>query len=157
MLQAGEVQDAFGALLLFTTNLVAILLVGAVVFVLTGVVPVAQIFQNQRWVRTAITLIGSLALLVIGVLGISGDRIAAEGFQRDEARAAVDSWLGDTDLAVFDLDVEPSEVVVTLAGPDRPPPVDDLGRKLETTLDRAVDVRVRWVPEERFTYEVPDR
>ena len=156
MIQAGELDDAVGALLLFVTNLVATLLVGAVVFVFTGVVPIGQILHNRRWIRTTLTLVGSLALIVVATLGVISDRITAEAFLRGEAEAAIEAWIGDGELSVFDLAVGTSEVVMTVVGPDRPPAVDDLGPQMEAALDRGVDVVVNWVPQEAFSYTVDD-
>jgi uncharacterized hydrophobic protein (TIGR00271 family) len=42
-----------GALLLFTTNALAIVIMGGVTFVLTGVTPLRQVAENQQRVRTA--------------------------------------------------------------------------------------------------------
>lgn len=46
MISEGDWSAAGGATLLFVTNMVAILLVGALVFVIEGVVPVVQLSRN---------------------------------------------------------------------------------------------------------------
>lgn len=71
MLADSEFDAAFGSSLLFTTNMLAILLAGAVTFVVTGIVPIMQIMQNRRQVQSSLTLVGTLAVLVVGVLAVS--------------------------------------------------------------------------------------
>jgi len=52
-----------GALLLFATNMVAILIVGGITFVFTGVTPLARITENQHRVRTAVVMTCTVAVL----------------------------------------------------------------------------------------------
>lgn len=153
MLEAGQMSEAFGALMLFTTNMVAILLVGAGVFLLTGVVPVAKLATERVWIRNATTLIGILAIVVIVVLGSTSETIRAEAFDRDNATIVVDRWIGDQSLIVFSLAVSPDEVEVVLTGADRPSNVDELDAALDRELNRNVTTTVRWVPEERFVVD----
>ena len=150
MLEAGRLEDSLGALLLFTTNLVAILLVGAVVFLLTGVVPVRLLIEQKDRVRTSATLIGVLGVLVVVVLGTTGERIRAEAFDRDDVERTVQEWVGNRSLNVFSVDVGVSEIEVIVVGDEGPGSVDDLDARLEADLGRQVDVVVRWVVEERF-------
>jgi uncharacterized hydrophobic protein (TIGR00271 family) len=157
MIGEGEGEAAVGASLLFTTNLVAILLTGAVVFVLTGVAPLSQLFQNRKWIRTSLGLVAALALVILAVLALSGDRILTESFDRTEAQEAVDAWLGsDSDLKSFEVIVGRSGVSVIVVGPNEPPSIDELGALLESGLGRSVDVTVNWIPEEQFVLEAED-
>jgi uncharacterized hydrophobic protein (TIGR00271 family) len=157
MIGQGEGRAAVGASLLFTTNLVAILLTGAVVFVLTGVAPLSQLFQNRTWIRTSLGLVAALALVILAVLALSGDRILSESFDRTEAQEAVDAWLGpDSELEPFEVIVGRSGVAVVVVGPNEPPPIDELGALMESGLGRSVDVTVNWVPEQQFVFEAED-
>jgi uncharacterized membrane protein len=157
MIGQGEGRAAVGASLLFTTNLVAILLTGAVVFVLTGVAPLSQLFQNRTWIRTSLGLIAALGLVILAVLALSGDRILTESFDRTEAQEAVDAWLGpDSELEPFEVIVGRSGVAVVVVGPNEPPPIDELGALMESGLGRSVDVTVNWVPEQQFVFEAED-
>jgi len=157
MIEAREGDAAVGAWLLFITNLVGILLTGAVVFVLTGVAPLSQLFQNRKWIKTSLGLVAALGFVVVAALALSGQRIAAESFSRTEAQEAVEEWLGpDSSLDPFEVVVSPSEVTVIVVGPDEPPPMDDLGALMESALGESVDVTVNWVPEQQFLYEAED-
>ena len=75
MISQADWISAIGALLLFTTNLVAILLVGGFVFVMTGVVPLFQISSNTDRIKKTLGMVAILALLIVAVLGVSTDQI----------------------------------------------------------------------------------
>ncbi|MDJ0497429.1 MAG: DUF389 domain-containing protein [Acidimicrobiia bacterium] len=150
MLEARQFSEAFGALMLFTTNMVAILLVGALVFLLTGVVPVAKLVSERVWIRNTTTLIGILAIVVLVVLGSTSERIRAQSFDRDNVAEVVDSWIGDRSLNLVSYTVAPDQVELVLVGGDRPDDTEDLDAALDTELQRNVTTVVRWVPEERF-------
>lgn len=152
MLEAGQ-AEAIGALLLFTTNLVAILLVGAIVFVLTGVVPVRQLVSKSERVRSSAALIGTLAVIVIVVLGTTGERIRAQAYDQDDVEGVVETWIGDRSLSLFSVDVAQQEVELVVVGVDRPGTPEDLAVALEGELGRDLRVVVRWVPEERLEYD----
>ncbi|MCP4303704.1 MAG: DUF389 domain-containing protein [bacterium] len=153
MLEAGQPSETLGALLLFTTNLVAILLVGAVVFLLTGVVPIAKLISEREWIRNTTTLIGILAIAVIVVLGSTSEQIQAQVFDRNNVEMVVNEWIIDQELDLFSLDVSPDEVELVLVGASRPSSLDELGLQIERELGRDVVLTVRWVPEERFVID----
>ncbi len=150
MLESGNGADALGAMLLFTTNLVAILLVGAGVFVLTGVVPVHRLLSERDRVRNSAVLIGILAVAVVAVLGSTGDRIRTQAYDQDEVQQAVSAWIGDRALELFSVDIERADVEIVVVGEEAPGPVDELAAALEAELGRELVVLVRWVPEQQF-------
>jgi uncharacterized hydrophobic protein (TIGR00271 family) len=153
MLEAGEADKAFGALMLFTTNMVAILLVGAFVFLLTGVVPIAKLVAEREWIRTTVTLIGILAIGVIVVLGTTGERIRAQAFDRDNVEDVIDDWIDGRPLELLSFDVGRSDVEIVVVGAERPNDVEDLATDLESELGRDLVVTLRWVPEEQFVID----
>ncbi len=153
MIQAGLTEEAVGALLLFTTNMVAILLVGAGVFVLTGVVPVRQLIQEREWIRNAAALIAVLAIIVIVVLGTTSEELRAQAFDRGEVEAELAEWIGTRALEVVSFQVGADDVEVVVVGEDEPAPVEDLARGLESELGRDLVLTVRWVPERRFVVD----
>jgi uncharacterized membrane protein len=153
MIEGGHWSEAIGALMLFTTNAVAILLVGAVVFLLTGVVPIRQIIAERGWVRNTITLIGILGVVVLVVLGSASRQLSVDAFDRDNVERAVAEWVGDQDLTVSSIDVAVGEVEVVVVGADPPADVEQLAELIESDLGRDVELTVRWVPEERFVVD----
>lgn len=152
MISQNDWSEALGAILLFTTNLVAILLVGALVFVLTGVVPMFQLTQNRKRVRLSLGMASILALIVIAVLGVSTESFNAEIAGTNSAKQVVDQWLEGTEMTPISVIAGSSEVVVVVTGPDEPPPVEELASSLEEELGKPVDVKINWIP--RTTYEL---
>ena len=148
--------EAIGALLLFTTNLVAILLVGALVFVMTGVVPLFQISHNSKAIKLSLGMVAALAIAVIAILGVSSETFQAEIAGTKAAEEAIDQWIGDTDLEIISTRVTPNELRVTVAGPEPPPPGQELADEMESVSGREVDVVVLWVPRSVFEYDNPE-
>ncbi len=153
MISQADWLAASGALLLFTTNLVAILLVGGAVFVLTGVVPVLRLFENASWVKRSLGMVALLAIAVIAILGATADNFRSQTAGLAVAEGVVAEWLGDSDLRVIGSDYVGGEFFFTLEGSEEPPPVGDLATGIEEELGRAVGVSVKWVPTTTFRYE----
>ncbi|MEO6653340.1 MAG: DUF389 domain-containing protein [Ilumatobacteraceae bacterium] len=147
----GDWRQASGTLLLFLTNLVAIILAGGAVFLLTGVVPLRRFAENQRRVRTSLGAIAALAVVVVGGLVLNGRQIAADAFDVDQARAVVDQWLGDdTAFTVTSVVVTDGDVAVVLTGPGDPPSADRLVGDLADRLGSAVQLDLQWIPRRRM-------
>jgi uncharacterized hydrophobic protein (TIGR00271 family) len=153
LISDGDYSDALGAFLLFSTNMVAILLAGAVTFVLTGVAPIGQIAANRRRVQSSLTLVATLAILIVAVLALTSEHLQAEAFSRTEVTSATEAWLDNTDLALVETTITGSSVALVVAGAQQPPPVEELGRTLDGILGDAVEVTVTWVPSQEFVYE----
>lgn len=152
-LALGRPDLSVGALLLYLTNLTAIILIGAVVFILTGFAPRAQIIQAERRIMVGI-VIASVAVLVVAVpLGLHTYGEIRD--QRDDkvAQEVVDDWLDNTNLQASQINVSRPEgllagdeerITVDVAGPKQPPAVGPLARKMERELGNPVEVKVRW-------------
>jgi uncharacterized hydrophobic protein (TIGR00271 family) len=156
MIEGGRWSEAIGAFMLFITNAVAILLVGALVFLLTGVVPVRLIMAERGWVRNVVTLIGIMGMVVLVVLGSASRQLSADAFDRDNVERAVAVWMSGQDLAVSSIDVGVDDVEVVVVGPDPPTDTERLATLVEAELDRDVELTVRWVQEERFVVDDRD-
>ncbi len=149
-LHAERWEQVRGTTLLFLTNLVAIVLVGAIVFVLTGIAPRKRLAESQMRVRTAGAALVVLAVLVMGALLLNGRQIASDALASDNARAAIVDWLGDdTTFSIVELDVSDDTVAVTLAGTGSPPSANLLARNLQRDLGRDVTLDLQWIPRER--------
>lgn len=144
---------ASGALLLFLTNLVAILLVGGIVFVLTGVVPVLQLVHNSRWIRRSLGLVGVTALVVVTLLSINLETFHRQTAGLEAAERVVKTWLAGTDLRVTDAGYEDGVYSIVLAGADKPPPVEGLSGAVGEEFGEIIGLSVTWVPTETFEYQ----
>jgi uncharacterized hydrophobic protein (TIGR00271 family) len=156
MISQANWSAASGALLLFTTNLVAILLVGGGVFILTGVVPVLRLFENTSWVKRSLGMVAVLAIAVIATLGASAENFQRQTAGLEAAEMVVAEWLGDSELRVIGFEYSGGEFFITLEGPEEPPLVDDLAAGIEEDLGEAFGVSVKWVPTTTFEYEIGD-
>lgn len=156
MLSQANWSAAAGALLLFVTNAVAILLFGALVFVLTGVVPLLQLAQNARWIRTGVSLVGALGIAVLVMLSLSTDHFRAELFDERTTEIEVNAWLDRTPLKLVLIAVSPDTVDITLIGPEEPPPVVSLQNALEEVLGRSVTLTVDWIPQTTYVADAID-
>jgi len=151
--EAGRMGDAVGALLLFLTNLVAIVLAGGVVFLLMGIAPLRRVREQRRRLLTyAVTVVAGIVILSIP-LGLTGQRITRAVTDTRLATDAVQGWLtGRPDAAVVSVDVDGDEVEVVVVGEGDPPDGASLADAIDTALDRQVAVGLRWIPEVRRTY-----
>ena len=153
MISQNNWSAASGAILLFVTNLVAIILVGAGVFILTGVVPLLQLAQNSRWVKLSLGMVGVLAISVIAILGASADDFRRQTADTAAAERIVQDWLGDSELQLIDTEFSGEELFITLEGAEQPPPVEDLAADMEEEFDQSVNLSVKWVPTAVFEYQ----
>ena len=142
-----------GALLLFMTNMVAILTMGGITFVLTGVTPLSVVYEGQRRVRTALTSVGLLALIVIGGLLLNGAQVTSDSLDQSRTAKAVTTWLKDAPLhRLVESSVDDDVVNVIVIGPiDGLADVDDLADDLSASFGRDITADVRIVVEERIT------
>ncbi len=141
-LEAGNMVWARGALLLYLTNLVAIVFVSIIVFLVTGFVP------PRRLATTVPRIVGAIVVAVVAVAVISVPLLrasvgAADASRIDrEARAAVRDWLGPLDLDLVDIDLDRNPVIVELNGPVSPPPEEQLEQRLGVVLGQEVQVAI---------------
>ena len=144
---------ASGATLLFLTNLVAILLVGGLVFILTGVVPVLQMAKTSSWRFRSLGMVAILAIAVVTLLGLSAESFRRQTEGLDRAASLVDSWLSGTELDVVSSGYAEGTYRIVLSGPDDPPPIDDLAEAVEAEFGEPISLEVTWVPSATFSFE----
>jgi uncharacterized hydrophobic protein (TIGR00271 family) len=149
LLQQTEWDLAWGAFLLFVTNVAGVVLAAAVVFVVGGFVPGVQLLYGAR--RTVGRFRWIALGVVIVVFALNGGRTgviqAVPAFA--EVEQIVDDWKGGPGVDVVDvaLDVDDGEaaVRVVLATDGEPPAVEALAGSLADALARPVDVEVQVV------------
>jgi uncharacterized membrane protein len=143
----GHADLAFGAVLLFLTNLVAIVVAAGFVFVAAGFGAYRDEF-GRRQARFA-TVILVIAVFVVGIplLAHSLQRVE-QGDAIASAAREVRAWAPDLRLNDISIDrsVDPVAITVAVTGPAAPPDVPSLAGILADDLDRAVDVDVIFVP-----------
>jgi uncharacterized hydrophobic protein (TIGR00271 family) len=149
----GDWMAGNGALLLFLTNMLAILIMGGLTFVLTGVAPLRRAAQNQHRVRTSIGAVAALAAVVLGALLLNGAQIAEDIFEQSSTEDAINQWLDDYPRhSLFRVDLDGDTVTATIVGPTTgAPTAQSLATQLQQDLGGAVTADLRLIVEERDT------
>ena len=139
LLSHGEGAAAAGAMLLFVTNFVSIVLAASVVFVLVGVVPVASLVKNAERTQGWFVTFAVAGILLLIPLAIGGQQALAAATDEGLATRVVEGWLAPAPgFTIVDVAVSGSTVEVSVAGPGSPPDPPTLRAMLDLALGRHV-------------------
>ena len=147
-LESGAPDQARGALLLFVTNVAAILATGVIVMAVSGV----HRFGPERGTLhrpSAIALVAALVVLVVVPLAASTRIIALDTRNEQRIREVADDWVAGSGWEVVQVSTQQGSVVVRAIGPGDPPDTEDLRAALRAADLADVNVRVDLVPEVR--------
>ena len=146
-LQAGHVQAAFGAFLLFATNLVSIILASMAVFVLIGFSPVKKILEDRKSVADLVSMVAVATLLIMVPLGLTGKGVMQNSDRTRRAQRQAVTWLGaDSTVNLVRVTTRGEQVKVMLTGSGEVPSVADLESALARSFGVPVKVTVEHVP-----------
>ena len=145
-LSQGNLDAAGGALLLFSTNFLAILLAGGIVFLLSGLGRLAATDGATLVRRNAFILVIVATLLIAIPLGITSYQAVDNALDTRAAQADISSWLEGTNHRVVSVSVRGRDVITTVEGSGDLRPLRELANRLAETLGRPVVVDVRTVP-----------
>jgi uncharacterized hydrophobic protein (TIGR00271 family) len=151
-LEAGNATFAWGALLLYTTNLFAIVLAGLVVFVVTGFVPPRRLANTFR--RSSLVAVMIAVVVVAIALPLYGASTAAvKRSEREvEALEIVSVWLGPTDRrSAPDVSFGDQRITVAVRSFDPPPDPAPLTEALQARFGRDRIVSIEWDRVEQAT------
>lgn len=162
-----------GALILFLTNLFAIILAGGAIFWLSGVTPHrcrsqpggavssglgCDVAAQARSRRRAIMVAFVGMVVVAAVLGFNGYRTLEQHRDTSIAENVVEAWLGETKYILSDIALvyQPGDIAVNgpararivIAGLGDIPSIESLAADLSARLDYDVSVELRVVPQE---------
>jgi uncharacterized hydrophobic protein (TIGR00271 family) len=148
--EAGAYSESAGALVLFATNVAAILATGIVVMAVYGVHRFAPTRTsgatgavNRR--QAILVIAGFFVLIGIPLTG-SSIRIARETADETRARRAVSTWAGPLDWEILDVISTQDGLDVRLVGPPPFPDTAGLVAALEAEGLDANDVVVEYIP-----------
>ena len=150
-LEAGATGQASGALLLFLTNVVAILLTGLVVMAIyrvtaAGASEAAAPGAMHR--RAVVVVVASVIVLAIP-LTESARRITRESLQRSDAETVATAWVEPAGWRLLAVDADRVGIRIRAAGALPSPDPAELRTALDEHGLDGVDVVVELVPEER--------
>ena len=149
-LEAGAGDESLGALLLFLTNVGAILLSGLIVMAAYRVSTARPVQARRRLDHRAATAVVVVAVVALALpLSASSQRITIETLRDAQVTEVATAWADARDWEVVGVENTPDGVEVRAIGPL---PVPDPGT-LRTALDadglENLDVRLELVPVER--------
>lgn len=156
----GAWSQGNGALLLFLTNAVSIMVVGSLMFVLTGQSSVHELTAGQQRIRTAVAAIAVMAAIVVAGIFLNGRQLVTKAITEGSIRSAVTTWASEAnDYEVMSLSITSSQVEVTIIGPagSTPPSSQELAQALQQRVSRTTNVVVHVVEANRQTsIAIPD-
>lgn len=138
-----EWDVAQGAMLLFLTNFLSILLAGGGIFATLGLARATTrklIGPNRRRAYTVI-MIG--LILVAIPLSITSYRVARESIIELQTQEYVLKWLADTDYEISKVDADRNVIEVVINGMGDLPPLGNLGEELKREIDNGTIVSLR--------------
>jgi hypothetical protein len=155
LLSAGEPSQAMGALLLFTTNFVSIVLAASVVFVIAGVAPIDRLVANAERTQGWMVTFAVAGILLLIPLAIGGQQAFAAATDEQRATAAVEASLGGApESAIVEVTVSGNAIDVAIAGPGAPPDPAALQAALDAAFGEPVEVTLVVTPTVVFTTPV---
>jgi uncharacterized hydrophobic protein (TIGR00271 family) len=149
-LEQGRIDDAGGALILFTTNLAAIVVVACLVFFITGARPVAEgVVQDRRMHVGVATATVLLVLISLPLVWRSAQNVVAE-VTAIQATPAVNAWAVANGVEVADWHVDGQRIALIVEGPEPPADIEGLATAIATKLGHPVDLSVTYEPVTRY-------
>ena len=145
-LSQGAWGPATGALTLFITNFLAILLAGGIAFMLGGLGRLAYTGDSQRMRRRSFLLIIFGTLLIAIPLSVTSYQAIDRSLETRAASQDVTAWLDGTTHSMVRVDVYGDRVLATVEGSGELRPLRDLANQLAVTLERPVRVDLRTIP-----------
>ena len=157
-LSGREWAVAWGAMLLFLTNFVSILLAGGGTLALLGLSAASTEKLTGGARRKAFTYIALGTLVVAVPLTVTSIKAASDTLTELRTHALAKQWLAPTDLEINRVDADGNQIEIVISGSDDPPPVTDLGANLRSAIHPQTQVELRIVPSQvvNFPETVPD-
>jgi uncharacterized hydrophobic protein (TIGR00271 family) len=153
-LSGGEWDHAMGALVLFLTNLLSILLAGGAMFALLGLGKAATDGTSQLDERRAYGVIALGVMLVAIPLSVASVRVARDSIAQMRITNIANNWVGQyaTDSVVRSVLASGSKAKILVTGSEPPSTVEDLGAQIKSEVDWVEEVDLRFLPSRDYVY-----
>lgn len=145
-LQKGQLDAAGGAMLLFLTNYLAILLAGGIVLSIVGLGRVAGSREYQRVRSRGLALFVLGTILVAIPLTLSTIQVVWHTIQNQRATEEVNAWVAGTSYQVVAVSVNDTIVTATIEGSGEMKPLQQLANQIAKALNRPILVNIRTLP-----------
>jgi len=145
-LSQGEMDAARGAMLLFMTNFLSILLAGGGVLAVLGLGKAATKELSGKSRRNAFRIIAIGTLIVTIPLAVTSFSAARAGFAQYNAREATLAWLVGSDYDLINVDATADLVTIRIAGNGPLPPREELIAEMNARFSREIIASLDVVP-----------
>jgi uncharacterized hydrophobic protein (TIGR00271 family) len=153
-LAAGLLPDAAGALILFLTNFVAIVVAGALMLLAVGYGRIGRLGKDVSFARTWAATLGAAVILLVIPLAATGADAVRASTETQTVKGDVNTWLSRGPAGAYEVarvEVFGDVVKVRIVATTDPPPVGVLRQMVSIDLGRPVDVVVDVIPMTRLT------
>jgi len=155
-LSQAQWNDAWGAMLLFLTNFLSILLAGGGTLALLGL-SAASTKQLDLTARRKAFLYIFIGVVIVTIpLGITSFQVAQESKEEVEAQQFTQQWLDQSDYEVSDIDAQGNQIVIVITGSGPLPPLPDSSSDLRKMLGPNGQLELNVVPSLVLFYPDPD-
>ena len=146
-LESGATHQALGALLLFITNVAAILASGIVVMAFYRVHRLSDRLMGRAFRRRgAVVVVAAFLCVVIVPLQINSERIDRTSVRQADVQAVADRWAATAGWSVGGVTAQGDRVFVDATGPNPAPDLALLRKGLVAAGLADVDVEVSLIP-----------
>ena len=132
LLVTGEFELAVRAVTLFFTNLIAMVLAGALTFMACGVSPASARRHSAAFIKSQLWLFALLAIAVSIPLYFYSEKIIFNAKYRAARSETMQNWLFKNDLRLMDIEIlrDSREILLSLEGPNPPVDIQSLYEKI---------------------------
>jgi uncharacterized hydrophobic protein (TIGR00271 family) len=149
-LESGKPHQSVGALLLFLTNVAAILLSGLIVMALYRVGSVAAgVARHRGQSRAAGLLVGAAVVALVIPLAATSERLTATELRENDVESVAQTWAEQNGWEVVNVDSQATGLFVRAVGPLPIPDPQSFRAALDAHGLRSVGVRLELAPVER--------
>ncbi len=150
---AGLIPDAAGAVVLFLTNFVAIVVAGAITFIAVGYGRIDRLGSDISFARTWAATLGAAVILLVIPLAATGAQAVRGSTEVQIVKQDIAMWLSRGPAGSYEIatvTVSDDTVKARIISTYTPPPVSVLHAAVVKDLGRPVDVVVDLVPMTRL-------
>ncbi|MCB0166267.1 MAG: DUF389 domain-containing protein [Anaerolineae bacterium] len=151
-LSGGQWGVAWGAMLLFLTNFLSILLTGGGVLALLGLSKASTQELTGTARRQAFIYIVIGTLLVSFPLAATSIRVGVDSLNELRTQQFAQNWLAQTDFELTKVNADGNEIELIISGSGDLPPLPELGEDLEAIMNSDIQLELRVLSAETIHY-----
>jgi uncharacterized hydrophobic protein (TIGR00271 family) len=144
LLSDGDWSGALGALLLFTTNMLAIVVVCAGLFGVLGIFAAERAEGTLSRRRVRVVISAAVAIVLVGLIGVTARTLLLQQWQSRAETVATD-WASTRDAEILETQFVGDDLVVTIKGERPIEQAAELPGLLRGEIPQGTPVIVDWV------------